>query len=84
MIETIWLRPVPSCCVVWRAADGGVQPNSTTGGRDKRAGALGRYGVVVVRLFARCALGYSAAPAAISLITLRFYRATPDFGVIGT
>lgn len=84
MIVALWLRPVPSCCFVWNAADGGFQPTSTTGGRDKRAGALERYGVVVVDIFACCALGHSAAPAAISLIRLRFHRATPDFAVVYT
>jgi len=82
MTVQIWLRPVPSCCVVRNAADGGLQPISTTGGRDKRAGALGRYGVVVVGVFACCALGRSAVPTTISLISLRFHRATPDFAVV--
>lgn len=84
MIVSIWLRPVPSCCFVWNAAGGGLQPISTTGGRDKRAGALERYGVVVVGVFACRALGRSAAPTATALITLLFHRATPDFPVVCT
>lgn len=76
----IWLRPVPPCCVVWNAADGGLQPISTTGGQDKRPDARGRYGVVVVGVFACCALGRSAASTAIFLIIRAFHRATPDFG----
>ena len=84
MRAPIWLCPVLSCCFVWNAADGGLQPTSTTGGRDKRAGAHGRYGVVVVGVFACCALGRSAATKAISLITLRYHRATPDFAVVYT
>ncbi len=79
MNATIWLRPVSSCCFVWNAADGGLQPPSTTGGQDKRPDARGRYGVVVVGVFACCALGRSAAPTATSLITMHLHRATPVF-----
>ncbi|WP_293616233.1 hypothetical protein [Ponticaulis sp.] len=81
MSALFWLRPVPSCCIIWNAAGGGLQPTSTTGRQDKRPDARGVYGVVVVGVFACCALGRSAALTAISLITLRFYRATPDFAV---
>ncbi len=80
MIAPIWLRPVPSCWFVWNAADGGLQPKSTTGGQDKRPDARGRYGVVVVGVFACCTLDYSAAFTAIPLILLSFHRAMPDFG----
>lgn len=80
MIVAIWLRPVLSCCLVWNAADGGLQSNSTTGGQDKRPDARGRYGVVVVGVFACCTLDHSAAPTAIALILLSFHRAMPDFG----
>lgn len=80
MIAPIWLRPVPSCCFVWNAAGGGLQPNSTTGGQDKRPDARGRYGVVVVGVFACCTLDQSAALTAIALILFIFHRAMPDFG----
>lgn len=76
MIVAIWLRPVPSCCFVWNAADGGLYPISTTGGQDKRPDAQGVYGVVVVGVFACCALGNSAALMAIAVITRSFHRAT--------
>lgn len=79
MIAPISLRLVPSCCLVWNAADGGLQPTSTTGGQDKRPDARWRYGVVVVGLFACCALGHSAAHRVISLILRPFHRAMPDF-----
>ncbi len=80
MNAPIWLRPVPSCCVVWNAEDGGLQPISTTGRQDKRPDAQGVYGVVVIRVFARCALGHSAVPKVILLILRPFHRATPVFG----
>lgn len=80
MIAPIWLRPVLSRCFVWNAADGGLHTISTTGGQDKRPDARGRYGVVVVGVFACCVLGCSAAPTAIALILLSFHRAMPDFG----
>ncbi len=82
MTAAIWLRPVPSCCFVWNAADGGLQPNSTNGGQDKRPDARGRYGVVVVGVFACCATHYSAAPRANPLIISCFHRAVRDFPVI--
>lgn len=82
MTAPVWLRPVLSCRFVWNAADGGVQPNSTTGGQDKRPGTRGRYGVVVVGVFACCALGHSAALPAIPLIICAFHRAMSDFGKV--
>ncbi len=84
MIAAIRLRPVLSCGFVWNAADGGFPPISTTRGQDKRPDAQGVYGVVVVGFSACCALGHSATLTAISLITLRFHRATPDFVVACT
>ncbi len=79
MIATIWLRPVPSCCFVWNAADGGLHPKSTNGGRDKRRGAHGHYRVVVVGFFMRCMTRDSATTAAKALISNNFCRATLDF-----
>ncbi len=77
MIDAIRLRPALSCCVVWSAADGGLQPNSTTGGRDKRPGALGRYGFVVAGFFTCFAQRHSAATASNALSPYRFCRAVP-------
>ncbi len=82
MIVAIWLRPIPSCCLVWNAADGGLQSNSTTGGQDKRPDAQGVYGVVVVGVFACCELSHSAAHRANPLITIGFHRAMPHFAVV--
>ncbi len=82
MSALIWLRPVPSCCFVWNAADGGLQSISTTGGQDKRPDAQGVYGVVVVGVFACCALGHSAAITAILMNMRAFHRAAPDFAVV--
>ncbi len=78
MIVAIWLRSVPSCCFVWNAADGVLQPNSTNGGQDKRQVARGRYGVVVVGVFACGTLDHSAAPTVIPLILRAFHRAMLD------
>ncbi|WP_156882967.1 hypothetical protein [Rhodovulum sp. P5] len=79
MSALIWLRPVLSCCLVWNSAGGELQPISTTGGQDKRAGAHGRYGIVVVDVFACCALDRSATGALINLISFIFFRPTPSF-----
>lgn len=79
MIAAIRLRPVLSCCFVWNAADGGFPPISTTGGQDKRPGAQGVYGVVVVGFFAYCVYRHRAIHKLRLLISFHFYRATPDF-----
>lgn len=73
------LRPTLSCCLVWNAALGGLQQGSTMGGRDKRPGALRRYGVVVVGFLGRCTKRHSAAPGLNTLIANGFCRAAPLF-----
>lgn len=79
MNRLIWLRPVLSCCFVWNAGMGMVRGSTTEGGQDKRPDAPGRYGVVVVGVFACCALGRSAALTATPLIIRAFHRTMPDF-----
>ena len=79
MIAAIWLRPVPSCCFVWNAADGGLQPISTTGGRDKRRGVYPLYRIVVIGFFACRSFVRSAATEAKCLKKMRFDRATCEF-----
>lgn len=79
MRTLIWLRSVLSCSVVWNAALGRLQQRSTVGGRDKRPGALGRYGVVVVGFLGRCAKRRSAMRGLNPLIANGFCRATPLF-----
>ena len=79
MNRSFALRLIPSCCLVWNAAVGGLQQGSTVGGRDKRPGARRRYGVVVVGVFAHCANAPSATLEPKTLIGNGFYRAAPLF-----
>jgi len=79
MNQSFALRLILSCYIVWNAVFGGLWERSTTGGRDKRRGALRRYSAVVIRFFACCGHGRSAATATKTLSHNVFCRASPVY-----
>ncbi len=75
MIAAIALWRVLACPLAVPEGVRGTDSQTTEGGQDKRPGARGGYGVVVVGFFARRTTVDSAAHTASALIFLPFCRA---------
>jgi hypothetical protein len=76
MIALIAVWRTTACIIASSVGVQHTESGTTAGGQDKRPGARGGYGVVVVRFFARRTTIDSAMHAACALFLLLFRRAT--------
>lgn len=76
MIAPIAIWRTTACIIASLVGVQHTESGTTAGGQDKRPGAHGGYGVVVVGFFARRTTVDSAAHTASTLFFLPFFRAT--------